>query len=54
MSIVGLDHIVVNTKDVDRAIGFYQDILGTEGPGHRTRAFCSVIGNRTCAVARLP
>ena len=30
MSIVGLDHIVVNTKDVDRAIGFYQDILGME------------------------
>jgi catechol 2,3-dioxygenase-like lactoylglutathione lyase family enzyme len=30
MSIVGLDHIVVNTRDVDRAIGFYQDILGME------------------------
>ena len=30
MSIVGLDHLVVNTKDVDAAIEFYRDVLGME------------------------
>jgi len=30
MQVVGLDHIVVNTQDVERAIHFYQDVLGLE------------------------
>ena len=30
MAIVGLDHLVVNTKDIDRAIEFYRDVLGME------------------------
>ena len=30
MHVVGLDHIVVNTQDVERAIHFYQDVLGLE------------------------
>ena len=30
MGVVGLDHLVVNTKDVDRAIEFYRDVLGME------------------------
>jgi len=30
MHVVGLDHIIVNTEDVERAIHFYQDVLGLE------------------------
>lgn len=30
MQVVGLDHLVVNTKDVDKAIQFYRDVLGME------------------------
>ncbi|MBI3325744.1 MAG: VOC family protein [Nitrospinae bacterium] len=30
MSIVGFDHVVVNTKDVETAVTFYRDVLGME------------------------
>lgn len=30
MAVIGLDHIVVNTRDVERAIRFYRDVLGME------------------------
>ena len=30
MSIVGLDHLVVNTNDVETAVNFYRDVLGLE------------------------
>ena len=30
MTIVGLDHLVVNTKDVETAVEFYRDVLGLE------------------------
>ena len=30
MSIVGIDHLVMNTKDVETAIRFYRDVLGME------------------------
>ena len=30
MNFTGLDHVVVNTKDVDQAISFYRDVLGME------------------------
>ena len=30
MSAVGLDHLVVNTKDVESAAKFYRDVLGME------------------------
>jgi catechol 2,3-dioxygenase-like lactoylglutathione lyase family enzyme len=30
MKVVGLDHLVVNARDVDRAIGFYRDTLSME------------------------
>jgi catechol 2,3-dioxygenase-like lactoylglutathione lyase family enzyme len=30
MAVIGIDHIVVNTRDVERAIGFYRDVLGME------------------------
>ncbi len=31
MHVHELDHIVLNTPDVDRALGFYVDLLGLEG-----------------------
>jgi len=30
MAVVGLDHLVVNTRDVERSISFYRDVLGME------------------------
>jgi catechol 2,3-dioxygenase-like lactoylglutathione lyase family enzyme len=30
MHVVGLDHLVVNTPDVERAIHFYHEVLGLE------------------------
>jgi catechol 2,3-dioxygenase-like lactoylglutathione lyase family enzyme len=30
MHVVGLDHVVVNTQDVEQAIYFYRDVLGLE------------------------
>ena len=30
MRIVGLDHVVVNTKDVENAVTFYRDVLGMD------------------------
>ena len=30
MHVVGLDHVVVNTQDVEHAIHFYRDVLGLE------------------------
>ena len=30
MHVVGLDHVVVNTKDVERALRFYHEVLGLE------------------------
>jgi len=30
MAIVGLDHLVVNTRDVEGSISFYRDVLGME------------------------
>jgi catechol 2,3-dioxygenase-like lactoylglutathione lyase family enzyme len=30
MKVVGIDHLVVNTKDVEKAIKFYRDLLGME------------------------
>jgi catechol 2,3-dioxygenase-like lactoylglutathione lyase family enzyme len=30
MHVVGLDHVVVNTQDVEQAIHFYRDVLGLE------------------------
>ena len=30
MNFIGLDHIVVNTKDVENAVKFYGDVLGME------------------------
>ena len=30
MRVIGMDHIVVNTSDVDEALRFYGDILGLE------------------------
>lgn len=30
MKVVGLDHVVVNTRDVEHALTFYRDILGLE------------------------
>jgi catechol 2,3-dioxygenase-like lactoylglutathione lyase family enzyme len=30
MHVVGLDHVVVNTQDFERAIHFYRDVLGLE------------------------
>lgn len=30
MNFTGLDHVVVNTKDVEQAITFYRDVLGLE------------------------
>src|ERR671936_768883 len=30
MHVVGLDHVVVNTHDIDRAIRFYHEVLGME------------------------
>ncbi len=30
MEFVGLDHLVVNTKDVENAVDFYRDLLGME------------------------
>ena len=30
MHVVGLDHVVVNTQDVERAMHFYHEVLGLE------------------------
>jgi catechol 2,3-dioxygenase-like lactoylglutathione lyase family enzyme len=30
MQVVGFDHVVVNTRDVERALTFYRDVLGME------------------------
>ena len=30
MAVVGLDHLVVNTRDVERSVSFYKDVLGME------------------------
>ena len=30
MTIVGLDHLVMNTKDIETAVKFYRDVLGME------------------------
>ncbi len=30
MHVVGMDHMVVNTQDVEQAIHFYRDVLGLE------------------------
>jgi catechol 2,3-dioxygenase-like lactoylglutathione lyase family enzyme len=30
MHVVGLDHMVVNTRDLERAIHFYREVLGLE------------------------
>ena len=30
MHVVGLDHVVVNTQDVEQAMHFYRDVLGLE------------------------
>ena len=30
MNFTGLDHLVVNTRDIDGAVKFYQDVLGME------------------------
>ena len=30
MQVVGLDHLVVNVKDVDTALKFYGDVLGLQ------------------------
>ena len=30
MNVVGFDHVVVNTRDVEAALTFYRDILGLE------------------------
>jgi catechol 2,3-dioxygenase-like lactoylglutathione lyase family enzyme len=30
MHVVGLDHVVVNTQDVERALHFYHEVLGLE------------------------
>ena len=30
MTFVGLDHLVVNTRDVENAVEFYRDVLGME------------------------
>ncbi len=30
MTFVGLDHLVVNTRDVENAVTFYRDVLGME------------------------
>jgi catechol 2,3-dioxygenase-like lactoylglutathione lyase family enzyme len=30
MQVVGLDHVVVNTQDVERALHFYHEVLGLE------------------------
>jgi catechol 2,3-dioxygenase-like lactoylglutathione lyase family enzyme len=30
MHVVGLDHVVVNTPDVERAMHFYHEVLGLE------------------------
>jgi catechol 2,3-dioxygenase-like lactoylglutathione lyase family enzyme len=30
MHVVGMDHVVVNTQDVEQAIHFYRDVLGLE------------------------
>jgi len=30
MAVIGMDHIVVNTRDVEKAIKFYGDVLGME------------------------
>jgi catechol 2,3-dioxygenase-like lactoylglutathione lyase family enzyme len=30
MQVVGLDHIVVNTQDIERAMSFYHELLGLE------------------------
>ena len=30
MAVVGLDHLVVNTRDVEGSISFYRDVLGME------------------------
>jgi catechol 2,3-dioxygenase-like lactoylglutathione lyase family enzyme len=30
MAVVGLDHLVVNTKDVEGSVSFYKDVLGME------------------------
>ena len=30
MTVLGLDHLVVNTKDVETAVNFYRDVLGLE------------------------
>ena len=32
MAIVGIDHLVVNARDAERAIAFYRDVLGMEIP----------------------
>jgi catechol 2,3-dioxygenase-like lactoylglutathione lyase family enzyme len=30
MHTVGLDHLVLNTRDVEQAVTFYRDVLGME------------------------
>ncbi len=30
MHVIGLDHLVMNTKDVEHAVTFYRDVLGME------------------------
>ena len=30
MHVVGFDHVVVNTQDVERAMHFYHEVLGLE------------------------
>ena len=30
MKVIGFDHLVVNTRNPDRALAFYRDVLGLE------------------------
>jgi catechol-2,3-dioxygenase len=53
MHTVGLDHLVLNAKDVERMIAFYRDILGLEICGSKSFTKGKSVSSRFESLPRL-